>query len=194
MLESQWDRKPTDPAIPIVPFVRYLPITWRAQVIDGKMYMEDLAAVRPQRTTIMGPKLMLLETLAAYPGDIPDVDVVFSQWWGKQTDNANSNSRARSPLPVNININIYFVPNLLSKTPPSFSPPPSSPTPSSPTPPSPTSSSTNIPSQPLPTTSSQQKLTTESGWFVTMTSTPEKDAASAFDSTTQRRNNATTQL
>jgi hypothetical protein len=55
--------------------------TWRrAQVIGGRFFLEDLAAVRPQRTTIMGPKLMLLETLAAYPGEIPDVDVVFCQW------------------------------------------------------------------------------------------------------------------
>ena len=31
----------------------------------------DIAAVKPQRTTIMGPKLMLLETLAEFPGEIP---------------------------------------------------------------------------------------------------------------------------
>ena len=79
-LESEWDKTPTDPTIPIVPFVRYLPISWRAQIVDGKMYLEDIAAVRPQRTTVMCTKLTLLETLATYPGQIPDVDLVFSQW------------------------------------------------------------------------------------------------------------------
>jgi hypothetical protein len=48
-----WDR------LVIVPFVRMLPVNYRIQIVGGKLYLEDLHAVRPWRQTTPGRKVAL---------------------------------------------------------------------------------------------------------------------------------------
>jgi hypothetical protein len=49
-----------------------LPVTFRVQVYRGRLYIEDLHALRPWRSTTPGPKLLLLEVLRRYP-NLPEV-------------------------------------------------------------------------------------------------------------------------
>ena len=56
----------------VIPFLRMLPVTFRVQVYRGRLYIEDLHALRPWRSTTPGPKLLLLEVLRRYP-HLPEV-------------------------------------------------------------------------------------------------------------------------
>jgi len=56
----------------VIPFLRMLPVTFRVQVYRGGLYIEDLHALRPWRSTTPAPKLLLLEVLRRYP-NLPEV-------------------------------------------------------------------------------------------------------------------------
>lgn len=77
-LEGAFNGTPTPANVPVVPYVRFLPLSWRAQVVRGRLYLTDISAMRPWLGTAAAPKLLLLETLKRY--DVPDVDIVVAQW------------------------------------------------------------------------------------------------------------------